>query len=75
MRLFGKKEKKPETTPIVSLTEQGINVSETVSMKVLVDTIALLKRCIVDRVGEEFYEAKLNTFDPDLAEALTEADH
>jgi hypothetical protein len=26
-------------------------------------------------VGQDFYEAKLNTFDPDLAEALTEADH
>lgn len=75
MGLFGKKEKKPETTPIASQTEQGIVINDTTSMKVLVDTIALLKRAIIDRVGQDFYEAKLNTFDPDLAEALTEADH
>ena len=60
---------------IASQTPYGIDVSDEVTPGTLGKTIAALRQKIVDMVGPQFFEVKMEMFDEELAAAYREIDY
>lgn len=63
-----------QSTIIAQQLPEGIEINDHIGMQVLVNTMTAIRRAIINRVGSDFYEAKLDTFDPMLFEAYKEAE-
>lgn len=63
-----------QSTVIAQQLPEGIEINDHIGMQVLVNTMTAIRRAIINRVGSDFYEAKLDTFDPMLFEAYKEAE-
>ena len=59
---------------IVEEVPDGISVSDSVTPKTLARCAFAIKQKIVNMIGPELYERKLDEFDPDLADAYRQID-
>lgn len=64
----------PKTTIIAQQLLEGIDINEHAGMQTLVKTMDAIRQTIIHIVGYDFYESKLDTFDPMLFEAYKEAE-
>jgi hypothetical protein len=64
----------PKTTIIAQQLPEGIDINEHAGMQTLVKTMDAIRQTIIHIVGYDFYESKLDTFDPMLFEAYKEAE-
>ena len=60
---------------IASQTPYGIDISDEVTPGTLGKTITALRKKIVDMVGPQFFESKMEMFDEELAAAYREVDY
>ena len=63
-----------KTTIIAQQLPEGIDINEHAGMQTLVKTMDAIRQTIIHIVGYDFYESKLDTFDPMLFEAYKEAE-